>query len=83
MNYENIELKMTCSACPEQYDAFIDGEKIGYLRLRHGCFTVEYHGGIVYTAKPIGDGIFKDEERDRYLKHAREALFEAYTKDRL
>ena len=35
-----LKLVLTCGACPEQYDAF-DGERqVGYLRLRHGHFTV-------------------------------------------
>jgi plasmid stability protein len=31
-----VRLVRTCFACPEQYDAFIGEEKVGYLRLRHG-----------------------------------------------
>lgn len=36
----SIEFKQTCFACPEQYDAVDDGREVGYLRLRHGHFTV-------------------------------------------
>lgn len=64
-------------ACPEQYDAFLDGEKVGYLRLRHGGFTVECPdcgGCLVYRASPIGDGAFEDYERDYYLKFAAVAI---------
>ena len=78
MTYEDIELIKTCSACPEQYDAFLYGKKVGYLRLRHGHFTVEYpdcRGLLVYEAHPIGSGIFEDDERERYLKQAKKAIF--------
>lgn len=72
-----IVLKKTCNACPEQYDAFLDGKMVGYLRLRHGSFTVQcpgYDGRLVYSATPRGDGIFEHDERDFYLRHAVKAI---------
>ena len=72
-----VRLVRTCFACPEQYDAFIGDEKAGYLRLRHGQFTVEcpdVRGEMVYEASPWGDGIFDDEERAEQLEAAREAI---------
>ena len=74
---ENIELVQTCGACPEQYDAFLDGKQVGYLRLRHGYFSVTYpdvSGEYVYGAEPKGDGLFEDDERSGYLANARMAL---------
>lgn len=74
---QKIELVQTCGACPEQYDAFIDGRQVGYLRLRHGYFTVQYpdvRGELVYEAEPNGDGLFEFEEREGYLAAARLAL---------
>lgn len=71
---EKIELVKTCNFCPEQYDAFIDGKQVGYLRLRHGYFAVQYPGPmgeIVYEAEPEGDGLFEDGEREGYLAAAR------------
>jgi hypothetical protein len=68
---------MTCYACPESYDVFLEGTQIGYLRLRHGHFTAVYPdvgGVLVYQADPVGDGIFQDSEREHYLVHAIEAL---------
>ena len=59
------------------HDAFIDGEQVGYLRLRHGYFTVQYpnvSGELVYSAEPNGDGIFEYEEREGYLAAARLAI---------
>ena len=75
---EKIKLVMTCGACPEQYDAFLDEEKVGYLRLRHGCFSVEAPecgGRLIYEASPLGDGVFDNEqERDYYLRFAVAAI---------
>lgn len=71
--YNGITLELTCSACPEQYDAFKDGEIVGYLRLRWGSFSVEcpdVGGEMVYCASPEGDGSFYDGEREYYLRTA-------------
>jgi hypothetical protein len=70
---EGYQLKLTCQACPEQYDVFKDGTQVAYLRLRHGRFraTVPDVGGEdVYEASPEGDGCFVYEEREHYLKQA-------------
>lgn len=74
---EDIELIQTSGACPEQYDAKVGGETVGYLRLRSGMFTVEcpYVGGdLVYSAEPEGDGIFEGRERQPFLIAARWAI---------
>lgn len=76
-NYTDISLVMTCGACPEQYDAYYDGEQVGYLRLRHGYFTAQFRdpsGPIVYESPTYGDGIFEPEERDHHLTQARMAI---------
>jgi hypothetical protein len=68
-----LELKMTCSACPEQYDVFKDGVQVAYYRLRHGEFTVDLTQNDdenIYTAEPNGDGIFDDNERFIYMVKA-------------
>lgn len=72
-----IKLVMTCEACPEQYDAFLKGKQVGYLRLRHGIFRVEYPdvgGEIIYEALPKGDGAFFDDEKQQYLDRAVKAI---------
>lgn len=72
-----IVLRQTCGACPEQYDAYEDGTLVGYLRLRHGYFSVSYpdpSGVLVYEGYPYGDGVFEDEERERYLREAVHAI---------
>jgi plasmid stability protein len=72
-----VRLVRTCDAYPEQYDAFIGEEKVGYLRLRHGHFRVEcpdVWGEMVYEASPSGDGFFDDDERGEYLEAAKAAI---------
>jgi hypothetical protein len=73
----NIKLVRTCEACPEQYDAYLGKDIVGYLRLRHGTFTVtcpDVGGDDVYVAQPTGDGIFDDTERELYLQAATHAI---------
>lgn len=73
----DIRLEMTCRACPEQYDAFVGDKQVGYLRLRHGHFSVEFPdcgGEILYEASTIGDGIFDDSERDNHIQRAKDAI---------
>lgn len=71
---DGYKLVLTCFACPEQYDVFDDeGKQVGYLRLRHGHFTVscpDYGGEVVYDIHPMGDGIFRPAERMLYLREA-------------
>lgn len=74
---DDIELVLTCGACPEQYDAFYQGKQVGYLRLRNGHFTVDYlkcNGEEVFSACPDGDDCFTDEEREEYLTAAKNAI---------
>jgi len=69
--------------CPEQYDVF-DGEKqVGYLRLRHGDFSAEWteegKTKTVYEDCPNGEGRFDDDEREKYLTAAVNAIDAART----
>lgn len=62
--------KLTCSACPEQYDVFDGDKKIGYVRLRHGSLSVDnevIEKGIWHTDSVHGDGEFDDQERPYFL----------------
>jgi hypothetical protein len=68
-----LSIKNTCPACPEQYDVFKDGNQVGYLRLRHGKFRVDYPecgGETLFYAEPKGDGIFENDERLVYMTAA-------------
>ena len=66
-----IKLQMTCGACPEQYDAFLDGRQVGYLRLRHSTFRVDCPdcgGETVFSTDEVeGDGVFVEHERQAFL----------------
>lgn len=77
--YEQIELDQTCFACPQEYDAYYEGEKIGYLRLRHGFFYADYLDQRVYEANTIGDGIFDPSEEAKHLRKAKKAIWKAMT----
>ena len=73
-----IDLRETCMACPEQYDAYLGDRKVAYLRLRHGYFSVEFlesGGELLFEAHPEGDGMFEEEEREEYLNKAKRAIF--------
>ena len=76
-----ITLTKTCDACPEQYDAYINGEQVGYLRLRHGHFTVtcpDVGGRVIFACEPDGEGDFHEYEREFYLSIAKQAIFHFY-----
>ena len=78
-----IELVETCGACPEQYDAYFNGDQVGYLRLRHGIFRVDYGfcgGDTIFTEYPKGDGCFEEDEREYYLGLASQAIMDEMVK---
>ena len=77
MKTSDITLVQTCSACPEQYNAYNGEEKVGYLRVRWGGFTVrcpDFDGECVYSSPINGDGSFDDNEREHFLRKAKEAI---------
>ena len=66
LELDGYKLICTCPACPEQYDVFKAGAKVGYLRLRHGWFRADAPscgGDTVYESHTKGDGMFDDDER--------------------
>lgn len=74
------ELVTTCDSHPEQYEVFLEGKQVGYLRLRHGEFRADVpeHGGTtVFRSLPRGDGDFEDDEREIHL-HAAIASIEVF-----
>ena len=66
-----MKLVRTSTAAPEQYDLISEsGQRIGYMRLRHGYFSAHAFGPDgpeVYHAHTEGDGIFDSDERDGHL----------------
>jgi len=72
-----LDFVLTCSACPEQMDVYRLGQQVGYLRLRHGHFTVEYKDcgeELLLEGNPHGDGDFDDDERLEWLTKAAEVI---------
>lgn len=83
MKSKDIKLDRTCTAAPEQYDAYYKNQLVGYLRLRRGCFTVECPdvlGDIVLCLHPEGYSDFEDYEREYHLEEARRAIVRWHTK---
>lgn len=77
LEINGYELRLSCRACPEQYDVYKDGKEVAYFRLRHGWFYVSTptcNDHIIYEASPKGDGIFEEDERMKYLTEAIEAV---------
>ena len=81
---DGYTLKLTCFACPEQYDVFdANNEMVGYLRLRHGHFRADVPdcgGETVYESFTVGDGIFEDAERIEELTKAVKAIHDNRSK---
>ena len=81
-----MRLAKTCPANPEQYDVFHGKQKIGYLRLRYGRFTVDFlpngkHDDDaieLWQANTIGDGEFDASEREKFLSVAKTLLRKAF-----
>jgi hypothetical protein len=76
-----LRLVQTSPMCPEQYDAFDENNtQVGYLRLRHGIFSVDVPdagGRTIYEAVPKGDGAFEDDERGYFLEQAKKRIKKA------
>lgn len=79
----SYKLEVSCSICPEQWDVYdLLDNRVGYIRLRHGDFRVDYPdcGGktlIDLCSGEYGDGGFNDEEtRSKYLLMAVKAIDE-------
>lgn len=69
-----MRFELTCIACPEQYDVWDGDKQVAYVRLRHGCLTVDcpdVDGELVYEHVFDGNewkGRFgSDEERKEFL----------------
>ena len=78
MEIDGLKLIRTCFACPEQYDVLDKNHNVvGYLRLRHGFFRVDYPhcgGETIWEAYPKGDGVFDYDEREFFLEMAVTAI---------
>jgi hypothetical protein len=76
---KGLRFELTCPACPEQYDVFdANGKQVGYVRLRHGAFRVDYPTcgeRTIVEADTESDGCFEtEEERAEMLGRAADAI---------
>ena len=79
----NFEFSGTCLACPEQYDVYLEGKQVGYVRLRWGrlyCAYPDVGGEIIYEYNYPEDSSFKgcfdsDDERKYHLELIAQALY--------
>lgn len=82
-----LELHLTSGAFPEQYEVYKKGteEQVGYLRLRHGEFRVDFPEcgeETIFHAQPSGDGLFDEDERMPYLTAAMNAILNKLNSDK-
>lgn len=77
---EGLTFKLTCGACPEQYDVFRGEEQVAYIRLRWGRLRVDVpdYGGrelFVHDFDEEFKGMFtNDAERNYWLNKIVEEL---------
>lgn len=71
---DKLIFKQTCIASPEQYDVYLEGKQVAYIRLRWGYLSVEYpnvNGIVIYHHKFTDEykGSFDTrKERVKYMK---------------
>lgn len=80
-----LRFEVTCHVCPEQYDVFDgSGKQVGYVRLRHGVFRVDYPDCMeesLIREEIEDDGVFEDEgRRTEWLTKASAAINERIAK---
>ena len=61
---DGLKFVMTSCACPEQYDVYKGDEAVGYVRLRHGNFSVRTadQGVSLYFNRITDEGCFDSSE---------------------
>ena len=69
LTINHVELVKHAMPVPNNMMLF-QGKKIGYLRLRHGEFRVDYPDcgdeTIYYSQEMLGDGCFEEDEREYF-----------------
>lgn len=84
INTYNFEFHETCSACPEQYDVYLEGAQVGYVRLRWGTLCCDYpdvYGELVYLHN-FDDGLQgcfdTDKQRDFHLEMIAKSIYNRF-----
>lgn len=64
------ELKMTCSACPSQWEGRLSDGSLLYARFRHGYFYVTIDGDKIFGTDIEGgsDGVMGTDKMLRLVK---------------
>lgn len=82
INTYNFEFRLTCGACPEQYDVYFDDEQVAYVRLRWGALRCDYPccgGEVIFTADlndyPMQGEFASYEQRDFYLEKIAQSIY--------
>ncbi len=76
-----FEFHETCGACPEQYDVYLEGKQVGYVRLRWGGLRCDYPdvGGQTVYRYDFDDGLMgcfdDDKQRDFHLEKIAQSLY--------
>lgn len=80
----NFTWNLTCSACPEQYDIYLnEGPAVAYVRLRWGCLSVNpYIDGQIdwnteiysHQFEDTRKGCFDGTEKEKYQKEIEKAI---------
>jgi hypothetical protein len=85
-NFEGLRVVRSSYACPESYKVYEQDNLVGFLRLRHGVFRVDYYPlqlhkvGVedsretLYEEFVNSDGIFDDAERKIKVPFALELI---------
>jgi len=85
MILRGYEFDVTCEVCPEQYDVFLNGKPVLYIRLRWGILRAELTDSennltdeYIFEHK-FGDDMYKgefDHDTERY--HFLNLILDAY-----
>ena len=90
MRIQDFDFVETCSACPEQYDVYLGGNLVGYVRLRYGqlsawCPTITgnpEHEVYTHQFEDEWLGEFHDDdERTEYLNECADAIMARMDRD--
>lgn len=75
LEIDGLKFKLTCYACPEQYDVFKGDKQVAYIRLRWSHLKVHYPdigGEIIYdfefSENEMQGCFYTEKQRDFHLK---------------